>query len=74
MQVDVEADTAQRELKQGDRLLICSDGLSGLVSDDEMLQYVVSSQDPQTTCQELTNLALERGGSDNITVVLIFND
>jgi protein phosphatase len=74
MQVDVEADTAQRELKQGDRLLICSDGLSGLVSDDEMLQYVVSSQDPQVTCQELTNLALERGGSDNITVVLIFND
>lgn len=74
MQADVEADTQQRELKQGDRLLICSDGLSGLVSDDEMLQYVVSSTDPQQTCQELVNLALERGGSDNITVVLIFND
>lgn len=74
MQVDVEADTQQRELKSGDRLLICSDGLSGLVSDDEMLQYVLSSQDPQNTCHDLVNLALERGGSDNITVVLIFND
>lgn len=74
MQVDVEADTQQRELKAGDRLLICSDGLSGLVSDDEMLQHVLSSQDPQQTCQELVNLANERGGSDNITVVLIFND
>ena len=74
MQVDVEADTQQRELKPGDRLLICSDGLSGLVSDDEMLQHVLSSQDPQQTCQELVNLANERGGSDNITVVLIFND
>lgn len=74
MQADVEADTQQRELKPGDRLLICSDGLSGLVSDDEMLQYVVSSQDPQVTCQELINLANDRGGTDNITVVLIFNE
>ena len=74
MQVEVEADTQQRELKAGDRLLICSDGLSGLVSDDEMLQMVLSSDDPQKTCQDLVNLALERGGSDNITVVLIFND
>lgn len=74
MQVDVEADTQQRELKAGDRLLICSDGLSGLVSDDEMLQMVLSSDDPQKTCVDLVNLALERGGSDNITVVLIYND
>ncbi|HEY9722202.1 MAG TPA: Stp1/IreP family PP2C-type Ser/Thr phosphatase [Oscillatoriaceae cyanobacterium] len=74
MQVDVEADTQQRELKPGDRLLICSDGLSGLVSDDEMLQYVLSSDEPQKTCHDLVNLALERGGSDNITVVLIYND
>jgi protein phosphatase len=74
MQVDVEADTQQRELKAGDRLLICSDGLSGLVSDDEMLQMVLSSDDPQKTCVDLVNLALERGGSDNITVVLVYND
>lgn len=74
MQVDVEADTQQRELKSGDRLLICSDGLSGLVSDDEMLQHVLSSTDPQKTCEDLVNLANERGGNDNITVVLVFND
>jgi protein phosphatase len=74
MQVEVEADTQQRELKAGDRLLICSDGLSGLVSDDEMLQMVTTSDDPQKTCVDLVNLALERGGSDNITVVLIYND
>ncbi|MNS73446.1 Serine/threonine phosphatase stp [compost metagenome] len=74
MQVEVEADTQQRELKAGDRLLICSDGLSGLVSDDEMLQMVTTSEDPQKTCVDLVNLALERGGSDNITVVLIYND
>jgi protein phosphatase len=74
MQVEVEADTQQRELKPGDRLLICSDGLSGLVSDDEMLQMVLSSDDPQKTCVDLVNLALERGGSDNITVVLIYNE
>lgn len=74
MQADVEADTQQRDLRPGDRLLICSDGLSGLVSDDEMLQHVLSGEDPQAICQELVNLALERGGSDNITVVLIFND
>jgi serine/threonine protein phosphatase PrpC len=39
-----------------------------------MLQNVLSSDDPQKTCQDLVNLALERGGSDNITVVLIYND
>ncbi|MEB3284599.1 MAG: Stp1/IreP family PP2C-type Ser/Thr phosphatase [Candidatus Sericytochromatia bacterium] len=74
MQVDLEADTQQRELKSGDRLLICSDGLSGLVSDDEMLQHVVSSDEPQKTCEDLVQLALERGGSDNISVVLIYNE
>lgn len=74
MQADVEADTYERELKAGDRLLICSDGLSGLVSDDELLQHVLSGDDPQACCKTLVDLALERGGSDNITVVLIYND
>jgi serine/threonine protein phosphatase PrpC len=74
MNADLEADTYHRELKPGDRLLICSDGLTGLVSDDEMLQHVASSDDPQKACQELVNLTLERGANDNVTVVLIYND
>ena len=74
MQAEVEADTQQREFKPGDRVLMCSDGLSGLVSDDEMLQHILSSDDPQKTAQDLVNLANSRGGSDNISVVLIYND
>lgn len=73
MQMEVEADTRLVSWNPGDRLLLCSDGLSGLVSDEEMLKLANESPDPQAACQQMIALANERGGYDNITVILLCN-
>ncbi len=58
-------------LKPGDTILICSDGLTDLVWDDEMLHVVQSQKDLKKAAEILVNLANDRGGHDNITVVLL---
>jgi serine/threonine protein phosphatase PrpC len=58
------------ELRRGDVFLICSDGLWGKVSDDEMRQAVRASGGLVEACDRLVALAKEHGGDDNITVVL----
>ncbi len=57
-------------LESGDRLLLCTDGLSDLVPDREILATVLPARSPQLACDDLVTLALERGGRDNITVVI----
>jgi PPM family protein phosphatase len=57
-------------LDPGDTLLLCSDGLWGLVGDPELGQAVRTNA-PAEACQKLVNLALERGGPDNITVLVL---
>jgi len=59
------------ELQPGDVLLLCSDGLTDLVWDDEILDVVRSKQNLKEASHALIDLANERGGHDNITVVLI---
>lgn len=68
-QEDVEADVDIRVVKPGDRFLLCSDGLSNLVRDEE-LRDVVSANDLEAACRRLVDIANDRGGDDNITVVL----
>ncbi|MFN7929588.1 MAG: PP2C family serine/threonine-protein phosphatase [Blastocatellia bacterium] len=58
-------------LRAGDLLLLCSDGLSGKMTADEMLQVVTAAADFQAACTQLIALANERGGEDNITVMLV---
>ena len=57
-------------LRQGDRILLCSDGLSGKVQDDEMRRELMAATSLETACLRLIELANSRGGEDNITVVL----
>jgi serine/threonine protein phosphatase PrpC len=57
-------------LCSNDCLLLCSDGLSNKLGPDEMKQIVEQSPDLKTACRVLINIANERGGEDNITVVL----
>ncbi|HME35606.1 MAG TPA: Stp1/IreP family PP2C-type Ser/Thr phosphatase [Candidatus Sulfotelmatobacter sp.] len=57
-------------LEQGDSLLLCTDGLWGLVGDPELSQ-IVRSNAPAEACQKLVNMALERGGPDNITLLVL---
>jgi PPM family protein phosphatase len=66
----VEPDLSIREVRAGDRYLICSDGLSGVVSHQTLEETLASYQGPQETVQELIQLALRGGGPDNITVII----
>lgn len=58
------------DLSKGDYLLICSDGLSGLLKKEEMKLMIKSSSDLKAACQELIDLTNKRGGHDNITVII----
>ncbi|GFH36526.1 Stp1/IreP family PP2C-type Ser/Thr phosphatase [Streptomyces pacificus] len=66
----VEPDLSIREVRAGDRYLICSDGLSGVVSHQTLEDALASYQGPQETVQELIQLALRGGGPDNITCIV----
>lgn len=66
----VEPDLSIREVRAGDRYLICSDGLSGVVSHETIEERLASYQGPQETVQELIELALRGGGPDNVTVIV----
>ncbi|MFP5501230.1 MAG: Stp1/IreP family PP2C-type Ser/Thr phosphatase [Candidatus Sericytochromatia bacterium] len=68
---NVEVDVYQRSLKLGDWVLLCSDGLTGHVKDEELQNIVLQHQDPQMASQHLVNMANLRGGEDNITVILV---
>ncbi|MEX2271793.1 MAG: hypothetical protein WD690_09995, partial [Vicinamibacterales bacterium] len=68
--VAVEAWGRPFPLKPGDRLLLSTDGLHGLVGDEE-IGAVVSTLDPDAACRELIALARARGGHDNITAAVI---
>ncbi|MGK5113513.1 MULTISPECIES: PP2C family protein-serine/threonine phosphatase [unclassified Geodermatophilus] len=66
---DVDPDLSMREARAGDRYLLCSDGLSGVVS-EETLADALQDPDPQSTADRLIELALRSGGPDNITVIV----
>ncbi len=68
---DVESDLFEREIEPGDVLLLCSDGLHGLVKEQEMGTIVATADTMQDAARELVNMANERGGHDNISVMLI---
>ncbi|MCD0482234.1 protein phosphatase 2C domain-containing protein [Streptacidiphilus sp. ASG 303] len=65
-----EPDLSIREVRAGDRYLICSDGLSGVVSHQTLEETLGSFYSPQQTVQELIQLALRGGGPDNITCIV----
>src|SRR3712207_2689066 len=66
---EVEPALTMREARAGDRYLLCSDGLSGVVS-EETLAHALDDPDPQSTADRLIELALRGGGPDNITVIV----
>jgi PPM family protein phosphatase len=67
---EVSVALARLELRARDCLVLCSDGLTTHVSDDDIREVVLSSADLTVACNRLVNLAKERGGLDNITVML----
>ena len=65
----VRVDLSLQALRRGDLLVMCSDGLSGLVRKDEIAERAAQQPDLAALCTELIDLANSRGGPDNITVV-----
>ena len=70
---DIEVDGSRLTLEGGDRILLCSDGLSGVV-DDDAIARAVRDDDPVAAVEELIAAANEAGGPDNITVVILTVD
>ena len=70
----VEPDYFCVPLQKGDRLLLCSDGLSGMVGDAVIADVLAGEPDTAAAAEKLMELAKEAGGKDNITVILIDPD
>jgi PPM family protein phosphatase len=66
----VQVDLTYVLLRKGDTLMLCSDGLSGMVRNDEIREVLRSVEDPLDACKTLTDRANQAGGHDNITVVV----
>ena len=67
----LEADIFEQRLAPGEALLLCSDGLSGMVPDEPIWQIWRTSTSPQEACDRLVEAANQAGGEDNITVVIV---
>ncbi|WP_437940248.1 Stp1/IreP family PP2C-type Ser/Thr phosphatase [Sorangium sp. So ce341] len=66
----VQVDLTYVQLKRGDTLMLCSDGLSGMVRNEEIREVLRTVDDPIEACKVLTDRANQAGGHDNITVVV----
>ena len=67
----VEVDTLSEQLEPGDVVLLCSDGLFNHVRDEEIARIALEQPNPDRACEQLVALANERGGRDNISVVIV---
>jgi len=67
----IRVDRVVGELCGGERVLLCSDGLSGELSDDTMADLLARHPEPEAACEALLAAALESGASDNVSVVVV---
>jgi serine/threonine protein phosphatase PrpC len=68
---NVRAEVAQVDLAQGDRLLLCSDGLTKMVAEAEIAALLEARPEPSDACQALVDAANDAGGYDNISAVVV---
>ena len=68
---DVDVDLWELHLHDGDRILLCSDGLTDEIGPDQIGEILTSVADPKAAARSLVDAALEHGGSDNVTCVVI---
>src|SRR5262245_5867828 len=66
----VQVDLTYVDLQRGDRLLLCSDGLSGMIRAEEMREVLMNCKDPFEACRDLIERANRAGGHDNVTVIV----
>lgn len=70
-QEEVDVAISFADLKREDRVVLCSDGLSGKIDNEELKEMLARFPEPKDACQQLVETARERGGEDNITVIVI---
>lgn len=68
---EVDADYTEVDISPGDKLLLCTDGLTNCLSAGKISEIVFSEEDPEKICEKLIEAANERGGPDNISCVYI---
>lgn len=68
------ADLFEHTWETGDYLVLCSDGLHGSVEDDAIAEALASDSTLEEKCDALVRMALENGGTDNITIVIVYQD
>ncbi len=71
LQEDVDVDTFYRTTRPGDRYLLCSDGLTDMVTDAEIAEVLASIEGASTAAEVLVQRALDYGGVDNVTVLIV---
>ncbi|AEV69136.1 Stp1/IreP family PP2C-type Ser/Thr phosphatase [Acetivibrio clariflavus] len=70
---NVDIDTYCVDVDNDDLFVLCTDGLTNMLSENDILAVINSDDEPQYICSELVKLANERGGEDNITVIIVKN-
>lgn len=70
-ELQARTDLYEVELREGEFLLLCTDGLSNTLTDQELLYETLHGGSPETCCRRMLDIALERGAPDNVTAVLI---
>lgn len=66
-----DCDAVEGRLRNGDMFLLCSDGLTEHITDEELERYLSGRPEPQAACDEIIAATLERGARDNVTVVVL---
>lgn len=67
---NIQSEVHWLPLVTADRILLCSDGLNGMVADEEIALHLAEHRDPNAACESLIGAALQAGGRDNITVIV----
>lgn len=70
-EAEVKVDIISRDIFRGDIIILCTDGLSNMVSNKDILRVILISKNMQEACDKLTHIANEHGGLDNTTVLAI---
>ena len=70
----IEVDTMKLTLDSDESLLLCCDGVIAHLSDDDIHKIIRDSPDPQTACKEIVDMANEKGGSDNISLIILSSE
>ncbi|TFJ94604.1 Stp1/IreP family PP2C-type Ser/Thr phosphatase [Lentibacillus salicampi] len=73
-EADIAADSQSIEWESDSKLLLCSDGLTNKLTDDELSSFIHTDRDPESISNRMIELANDRGGEDNISLIIVHHD